>query len=415
MRKQKLVALALMLLLLLVAAVTGLAGSNKPAESTATPTIIATSTQSGSTPKASTTGVKPKEYVIGRLVGLTGTAGFWGEGIRAASEMAAEEISSTGGVDGVPIRYNYYDTIWQARPGIEGFTKLVDVDKLPVIAIGGSAVIPAVKPLAEDKKIPLINDAAYLEDSDYLGNKYFVGFQATRGQMNTGVVQILEQLGVSKIAIEYGNTAQTLGMANGIKKIWTGKGKQVVAFESHELDQKDFRSLLVKLKGANPDVLVHMPYAWSEAALFFNQMKEMGWKPQVVSTTNIFGGQILKQAGDAVEGTIITLGGFNMFDTANTKLQQVEAQFKAKTGRSLADYSDWAALAYDGTYMIAQAIKLGGYTSEGINDQLHRIKDFQGITGKMTIDPVTGLAHKTLGKAWVKDGQWALWQGERPQ
>lgn len=391
MKKQKLVALTSTLLVLLVVILPALSGD------------LAVFAQA------------KKPYLVGRLVGLTGTAGFWGEGIRAASEMAAEEINAAGGINGVPIKYEYYDTAWQARPGIEGFTKLVDVDKVAVVAIGGSAVIPAVKPLAEDRKMPLINDAAYLEDSDYQGNKYFVGFQVTRGQMNNGVVEILDELGVSKIAIEYGNTAQTVGMANGIRKIWTGKGKQVVAFESHELDQKDFRSLLVKLKGSNPDVVVHIPYGWSEAALFFSQMKEMGWKPQVVSTTNMFGAAILKQAGDAVEGTIITMGGFNMFDTSNKKLQEVEAKFKARTGKSLADYSDWAALAYDGTHMIAQAIKQGGYTPEGINRALHQIKDFAGITGKMTIDPVTGLAQKSLGKAWVRNGQWALWHGGKPR
>lgn len=417
MRKHRLATLALLLLVLLIAAVPVLASCKKAAPTpTPTPTkaAVVPTTAPTPTPAATTGGVKPKEYVIGRLLGLTGTAGFWGEGIRAASEMAAEEINAAGGVDGVPIRYIYYDTTWQARPGVEGFTKLVDVDNVKVIGIGGSAVIPAVKPLAEDKKIPLINDAAYLEDSDYQGNKYFVGIQATRGQMNKGVIEILNTLGVSKIAIEYGNTAQTSGMANGIKKLWTDAGKQVVAFESHELDQKDFRSLLVKLKGASPDVVVHIPYAWSEAALFYTQMKEMNWKPQMVSTTNMFGADILKQAGDAVEGTIITLGGFNMFDVSNTKFQQTEAKFKARTGRSLADYSDWAAIAYDGTYMIAQAIKQGGYTSEGINNALHNIKDFQGITGKMSMDPATGLAQKTLGKAWVKNGQWTLWSGEKP-
>ena len=46
-----------------------------------------------------------------------------------------------------------------------------------------------------------------------------------------------------------------------------------------------------------------------------------------------------------------------------------------------------AALAYDAVYLLADAIKNSKeVTSENIRDELAKIKDFQGVTGKMSMD-----------------------------
>ena len=46
-----------------------------------------------------------------------------------------------------------------------------------------------------------------------------------------------------------------------------------------------------------------------------------------------------------------------------------------------------AALAYDATYMMAEAIKnTKEITPENIRNELAKIKDFHGVTGKMSMD-----------------------------
>ena len=46
-----------------------------------------------------------------------------------------------------------------------------------------------------------------------------------------------------------------------------------------------------------------------------------------------------------------------------------------------------AALAYDATYMMAEAIKnTKVITSDNIREELSKIKDFHGVTGKMSMD-----------------------------
>lgn len=45
----------------------------------------------------------------------------------------------------------------------------------------------------------------------------------------------------------------------------------------------------------------------------------------------------------------------------------------------------FAALAYDSVYMVAKAAD-GAKTSKDIKTNLAKLKDFEGVTGKMTID-----------------------------
>jgi branched-chain amino acid transport system substrate-binding protein len=46
----------------------------------------------------------------------------------------------------------------------------------------------------------------------------------------------------------------------------------------------------------------------------------------------------------------------------------------------------FAALHYDATYMLLDAMKKDGPTSEGIKKYLDNLKDFDGVTGKLSFN-----------------------------
>lgn len=345
---------------------------------------------------------------------MTGGSGFWGEGMRMGSELAAEEINAAGGIDGVPIRIIYEDSQFQPRPGLEGATKLIEVDKVPAIMLSGSSVIPAVKPLAEDKHIVLLNTSALLFEQDYRGNKYFFSIQVSREQVTRDMMDVAEELGFDKMVIDYGNNAMGQGMAKIVAEEWPKRGHTVLANQSHELDQKDFRTELLKFKALKPDGIFLIPYAWQEGALIVQQMAELGWTVPRISLVTMFSEELIKQAAAAAEGTIVSMSGFNFFDVANPKLVTVTEKFQKRYGKDIKTYSDFAAQSYDSVYLLAWAIKKGGYTADGIAGALRGLKGFDGVIGRnLSIDPELGTIQMKLGRAWVHNGKWEQWPGVR--
>ena len=91
----------------------------------------------------------------------------------------------------------------------------------------------------------------------------------------------------------------------------------------------------------------------------------------------------IKLAGKAAEGHIIA-GEYNEnYDTAKNKafVKAYNAYVKEhKTPYNIM----FAALSYDATSMILDGIKKDGPTSEGIKKYLDNVKDFDGVTGKLS-------------------------------
>ena len=57
----------------------------------------------------------------------------------------------------------------------------------------------------------------------------------------------------------------------------------------------------------------------------------------------------------------------------------------------------FSALAYDSVYMIAKAIENAGEADpEKVKDELAKIKDFDGVTGKITMDKEHNPVKSTL-------------------
>lgn len=431
MRSKSVIAVVVAVLLALLIAALPLASCRAPAPTpTPTPTKAPTPTPTmaapGPTPTATPTKVpptpmptptavppptptKPKEYVIGWEQPLTGPAGYWGEVMRNATILAVEEINAAGGIDGVPLRIIYEDNQALARPGVEVTTKLIEVDKVPVVMSSGSSVIPAIRPMTEEKKVVLFNNAARLFQKEYEGNKYFFGNIMTREQEAGAMVELAHKLGHKTAVMIYSNDAWGQGMQTVVKKQWEEKGYKLLLNESYEADQKDFRTTLLKMKTANPDVFFELVYSWQAGALVLQQAGEVGWKPKfVIGPDMLIAPELPKQAGAMAEGIVAVSAAWNPYDMSNTKMVAFKTKYMQRYAGT--DPTGFGATTYDAVYMLADAIRRGGYTADGIAGALRSLKGFNGVCGtNISIDPVLGRPIKDVAYVTVSKGEYTTY------
>jgi branched-chain amino acid transport system substrate-binding protein len=105
---------------------------------------------------ASDDGASPA-FKIGVITSLTGPAAAFGQAHKNGYTIALEELNARGGVLGKPIELVYYDD--QSRPdqAVQGVSKLVDRDGVPIVlGAYSSESTRAIVPALTQKQVPLL-------------------------------------------------------------------------------------------------------------------------------------------------------------------------------------------------------------------------------------------------------------------
>jgi branched-chain amino acid transport system substrate-binding protein len=132
-------------------------------------------------------------------------------------------------------------------------------------------------------------------------------------------------------------------------------------------------------------------------------MRELGMNLPVLGGDAFITDDFAKLVGDEIMEGIIAASSF--IPTADTpKVRKFVADYRAKFGNTPEDH---ASPLYDGVYILAEAMKRAGTTSdrEKINVELSRTNGFEGVDGVHTADKWNNLLHSCM-LAEYKNGGW---------
>jgi branched-chain amino acid transport system substrate-binding protein len=186
---------------------------------------------------------------------------------------------------------------------------------------------------------------------------------------------MVKDRGFKKVAVLWENDDYGLGLKEVMEKRVPAYGGQCVAVESYYMGEtKDFRPILTKVRGLNPDC-IFIGGLYNEAALVAKQALDMGWKPLIFGTDGIFSPALVKLGGPAVEGMMFS--GIFLSDAPIPIVQEYSKAYQAKFN---IEPSEFDAYSYDAMLVIAECIKKGGATRDGVWGQIHSVK-VPGVTG----------------------------------
>ncbi len=338
-------------------------------------------------------------YRIGSLQPLTGAAAKFGELVKNGQDLAADQINRAGGIDGRKLEIVYEDSKASPKTGVEALNLLIDVHKTPAVVVQISGVVLASIPIANQKKTILF-DVASLAPSIREGGPYIFS-NLTKGDTE-GRAQadlVTQQLKAKTVALMFANNEFGQSVSQVIRQRVEQNGAKVVAAEAHNLGSKEFKAQLTKIQAANPDVIILSSFDL-EDALIIKQARELGMKVQFVGHSVMGTDRFLGTAGAAAEGAIFSSTGWDPTEPS----PMVQDYIKAYKVKYKSDPELYGSTAYDATRILAQAIKDGGYTSDGVRRALLALKDFPGVTGPTTFDS-HGMVDKPVRFHVIKDGK----------
>ena len=328
-----------------------------------------------------------KTIKIGFLGPMTGDAGNYGKLMSQSVKIAIEEFNAAGGAEGFNAELIVEDTEGKVEKGNPAIEKLAGVDKVfGIVGAVFSSVSLAVAPKAEAAKIVMISPSSTHKDLPDKGKFIFRDVMSDALQAVVFGKYLAKVDNVKTVAILYVKNDYSQGLAMDFKAQYEKEGGKVVAVETALQGDKDFKTQLTKIKGANPEAL-YVPNYVAEIAQILEQAKQLGLKVKIYSADGFSNPQIFELAGDLSNGVIYTQAAEQ---PASQNKKDFEAKYQAKWGEKPDAFS---LNAYDGAKIILNAIKSTSSKSMGgnlkvdrdkVRDFVAKTKDYDGASGKIT-------------------------------
>lgn len=341
-----------------------------------------------------TTQTKPVK--IGGMFSLSGYAAFAGEASRDGFLLAIED-------SGMDIPYVVEDFKSDPKTAVIAAQKLINVDGVNVVigpewAQFGEPIVP----IADEKKVVFISPWMTSETEWLKSPYYFSGTPSDRLEQK-GLINYLYSHNVKGLVLIYTNDEWANTNIRMFKEELKKKGSFNILgeFKFNE-DATDYRTELVKIKKLNPDGIYSLIANQDKHGVFSKQMNDLG--------INI---PIYVDSGKADSPTLRK--NFLSFIVGQTYAAPVEyknkskfnAKFEKRYGHKPGAIS--AAVAYDMTTLMLNAVKAGAKNSEDIKMYLENTKNYDGYSNLITFDELGQVENEEIViKRITKEGSEVL-------
>ena len=330
---------------------------------------------------------------------VTGAVAQYGEMQFIGAEMAIEQINKAGGVNGAMLEGVKYDDACDPKQAVAVANKIVNDEVKYVVGHLCSSSTQPASDIYEDEGIMMITAASTSPDITARGYQLVfrtIGLDSLQGP--TAGNFIADHIKPKTVAVVHDKQQYGEGIATAVKQTLEGKGTKVAVFEGINAGDKDFSSLISKLKQANVDFVYYGGYH-PELGLLLRQSAEKGLKAKFMGPEGVGNKEISAIAGPASEGLLVTLP--KSFDQDPKNQALVEA-FKAKKEDPTGPF---VFPAYAAVQVMAEGMKKAGSTDTAKVAEALRSNSFDTPTGTLEFDEKGDLKNfNFVVYEWHQDG-----------
>jgi len=343
--------------------------------------------------------------IIGGSAPLTGNLAHLGKDEENGARLAVEEINAQNIIiAGKPLRLtlDMQDDAADPRTATLIAQRFVDENVVAVVGpLNSGAAIPTSK-IFNDGKIAQITTATNPKFT-LQGFKTTFRVVATDAQQGPALATYVSgQLRAKNVAVVDDATAYGQGLADEFVKAAKSLGINVVSRDSATDKTVDFRAILTKIKGENPDAIM---YGGSDGTSgpFVRQLKQLGLRAKVVSGDGTCTEKFPDLAGPGADNVVCS--------EASVALEKMpgggkfQEKFVKRFGQPTQQY---APFFYDAVYVFVNAMKSANSTDAvKILAAMPETK-YDGVIGPIEFDQKGDLKHGSISLFTFKGGKKTL-------
>jgi branched-chain amino acid transport system substrate-binding protein len=321
--------------------------------------------------------------VIGAFLSMTGSMATFGLTTERGAKMAIDEVNAAGGVLGRKLELVTLDDQGKADEAGNTVTRLIDVNNAVAIVGEVASTLSLVGGrIAQRRQVPMVSPSStnpkVTEVGDYVFRVCFL--DPFQGFVMAKFAH--EKLKLTKVAIlKDVRNDYSLGLSDAFKKAFTDMGGTIVAEESYSAGETEFSAQLTKLKGTAPEGL-YVPGYYTEVGAIARQARRLGLTVPMMGGDGWESPELRNIGGADIMGSYYSnhFAHDNSTPSAKRFIAAYQAQWKEPP-------SALSSLGYDAVMVIVDAIKRANSADpKKIRDALAATKDFDAVTGKLTLD-----------------------------
>lgn len=237
--------------------------------------------------------------------------------------------------------------------------------------------------------------------NDYKEINRVNGTQVEQNEFNVGLV--VDKLGFKTFAIIHDTTDYGRGHAEYFKAALEKRGIKPISEDGISIEQKDFTTILTKIKAKNPEV-IYFGGLTDIGVLIKSQMDKLGIKTQFLGTSGIKSDDFNSTLAEHSEAAISMLDGAPISKMPGGK--EFEAAYKAAGFKEI--YEAYGPFAYTAANLIVKAIEAVGPDRARVIEAMDKSRSTD-IIGEIRFNEY-GQNDIPLVTAYVsQDGVWVPW------
>jgi len=299
---------------------------------------------------------------IGVLHPVTGFLAYSGGLSRLGAELAIGEINARGGIKalgGAKIQTLLGDAQSKPEVGASEVEKMNDQGVNAIVGAYASAICLATTQAAAKYGIPHVVDVGVADQIVQRGLKntfrFGPGYKVI-ADTSVNYLHLLNTLArkpAKTVMIIHEESLFGTGTANLLAAQLPGLGYEVKDVIKHANPTRDFNNIVLRIKAANPDIVIPANY-YNEYALLVRTMKQQGVVPKAIYS--VLGGaassyKFVKEFSDAANGVLDVNHWFNPKDkrawALKKKVDAIKDQF----------FTYEVFLNYQSVYLLVDAIE----------------------------------------------------------
>lgn len=340
---------------------------------------------------------------VGLNFELSGPTADYGTKERNGAAIAIEQFNAREDkpftVEGVEI-----DNKGEPAEAVTATTKLIEQDQVAgVVGPATSGCSIATFDFATAKQVPAVAPSATQVGATLKpdGSAYEFAWRVCFEDSFQGkgmAEYAFNTLGIKKVVIinevsDYGN-----GVSAAFKEKFVELGGEVLDETQYQSGDKDFASFVTKIKDLDFDGIYVAGY-YNEAAQIVKAIKAEGIDKPIIGADGFDSQDFIDQVDAKTANNIFYTTAYTAIDPSE-ELTKFIADYNAKYGE---DPSMFAALSYDATNLLLQALETSGKTGADLNEAIKNI-EFSGITGSFSFDQTTHTPEKNVLVVELVDG-----------
>jgi branched-chain amino acid transport system substrate-binding protein len=355
---------------------------------------------------------KDEDVVLGLVAPLTGDQSFIGIGMRQGAMLAIEDANIKGPIFGTSkVTLQAEDDQHNPTQAVLAANKLIaDPDVLAVVGHFNSSCTKAASAIYHEARLTQATPASTNPEISKQGFDTFFRMCATDDVQAPAAATFAKiDLGVSQISIIDDQTTYGRGLATEFEKKFKELGGTILGHDGITQGDKDFMSLLTKVKSKKPEY-IFFGGIYPELALLLKQAKKVGLKATWIGGDGIYDATLIQLASPEIaEGTYATMLGVDphSLPAAQDFVTRYEARFGA-----LGSYS---AYGYDTAAILIEAMRRAGKKDrEAVLAEMKKMKDYPGILGIVNFDANGDAVGRSVGVFKVEKGKFVFIKEMKP-